>query len=211
MDRRRFLKRAGLFGAKLFIISTPFLSLPLFRNTAAAELRLSVKNWYIRTVEFITPSINTVEFRLDVTGMAEKPYELKYDDLEKLQDAEYVRDFNCVEGWTVPDVKWSGIKLSTLMKKATPNADARFVNIYCSGGKYTESITIEEAMDDENILATHIEGHPLEVKHGFPARIFMPKKYGYKSPKWVVRMELSDERITGFWPERGYDIDGDYI
>ncbi|MDQ3107123.1 MAG: molybdopterin-dependent oxidoreductase, partial [Actinomycetota bacterium] len=74
-------------------------------------------------------------------------------------------------------------------------------------GVYTESLTLEQARRDDVLVVYEMEGKPISAAHGGPVRLLMAPMYGYKSIKWLDRVEVVDEVVPGFWEERGYDID----
>lgn len=79
-----------------------------------------------------------------------------------------------------------------------------YVNFYSFDGVYTESLKLSEALDPSVLLAYEMDGQPLEQAQGAPLRLIVPKMYGYKSIKWLNRVEFSDTPITGYWEHYGY-------
>lgn len=203
MKRRLLLKAAG---AAVIGVSA-LLSLSFLKQPALAQLNKRLNRWYERTVENTIPNILEDEYTLEVTGSVSNSFTLTYKELEQLPRIRFTKDFNCVEGWTVPQIKWEGISLRTLIDIASPSKDAKYLNIYSFGDTYRESITFAEAMEIDNILVLKADNKKLEPKHGFPVRLFMPGKYAYKSAKWVHKIEFSDTRAGSYWNDRGYDID----
>ena len=87
-----------------------------------------------------------------------------------------------------------------------PEAKAlRFVSF---DGEYTESLTLAQARRPDVLVAYELEGKPLSSDHGGPARLYVAPMYGYKSCKWLDRIELTKAVEEGYWEERGYDVDG---
>ena len=87
-----------------------------------------------------------------------------------------------------------------------PNGTAlRFISF---DGVYTESLTLDQARRDDVIVAYDLEGKPLSSDHGGPARLYVAPMYGYKSCKWLERIEVVDRVIPGYWEDEGYDVDG---
>jgi DMSO/TMAO reductase YedYZ molybdopterin-dependent catalytic subunit len=114
-----------------------------------------------------------------------------------------VSDFHCVEGWSVLDCKWEGVKISDIEKLVKPKAVARAVTFECADG-YTTSLYREELEGDDVLLAHKLGGEPLEEGWGFPVRLIVPSKYAYKSALWVVRLWFMRGKELGFWERRGY-------
>ena len=89
-----------------------------------------------------------------------------------------------------------------------PKASARFATIECDGG-YTKSNPFAELMEPDVLLAYIFDGKPIEPAHGGPLRLVVPKKYAYKSAKWVRRVVFTEKQEIGFWEERGYSNSAD--
>ncbi|QKR00173.1 sulfite oxidase-like oxidoreductase [Metallosphaera tengchongensis] len=149
------------------------------------------------------PEVKVQEYRLKISGLVKREKEYSYDDLLKMMDVDYVRDFHCVTGWSVMNVRWQGIKLSRLIQEAEPSPDAKWVIFYSLDG-YTSVVPLSDAMHEDSILALMMDGKPLSKEEGFPARPFIPHLYGWKSAKWVSGIELVGSYVDGYWEERGY-------
>ena len=110
-------------------------------------------------------------------------------------------------GWSVDDVRWGGVRFADLLAAARPLPAARALRFESAEEPYEDSLTIEQATAPDAMLATHMDGAPLERKHGAPARVVMPRMYGYKGVKWVRRIVVTDRVTDGYWQQRGYDRD----
>jgi DMSO/TMAO reductase YedYZ molybdopterin-dependent catalytic subunit len=148
------------------------------------------------------------DWKLSVGGLVENELSLTFDQLVSLPSHNPLVDFHCVEGWSVFDVPWNGVHLNELFEQASVESSATHVNFYTVGGRYNESLPLDVALETNTILAYGIGGTSLSLKHGFPARVVIPRLYGYKSAKFVERIELSDHPIEGFWVQQGYTYDG---
>ena len=119
------------------------------------------------------------------------------------------RDFQCVTGWRVPDVAVEG---RAPRRRARPRRRAAGGDARCSftsfDGAYTESLTLDQARRDDVLVAYQLEGSPLSDEHGGPVRLYVAPMYGYKSLKWLDRIELTKHVEEGYWEVRGYDVDG---
>jgi DMSO/TMAO reductase YedYZ molybdopterin-dependent catalytic subunit len=144
-----------------------------------------------------------------VGGLVENEFDLTFDQLVELPSHNPVVDFHCVEGWSVYDVPWNGVRLRELFERAGVKSSATYVNFHTLGGEYNESLPLDIALETNTILAYGIGGSSLTQKHGFPARTVIPRLFGYKSAKYVERIELSDSPIEGFWVSRGYSYGGE--
>jgi DMSO/TMAO reductase YedYZ molybdopterin-dependent catalytic subunit len=149
------------------------------------------------------PRVDLSRWRLFVTGLVEKPLELRYEDLERMVDTDYVRDFHCVTGWSVKGVRWEGVKIRKLAEMAKAKPNARWV-VFVSLDGYTSVVPAEDALHEDSIIALRINGRRLELKEGFPARPIIPHLYAWKSAKWLTALEFREDYVDGFWEERGY-------
>ena len=107
------------------------------------------------------------------------------------------------------DVPWTGVHLSTIFELARPLPQATHVTFQCFGNVYQESLPLAEALEPKTLLAYGINCATLPLQHGFPLRLVIPRKLGYKNAKYVHRIELADEPVLGFWEGFGYTYEGD--
>jgi sulfoxide reductase catalytic subunit YedY len=150
---------------------------------------------------------------VEVTGLVARPRKYDMDDLVRaLPLEERVYRHRCVEAWAMV-VPWSGFPLAELIRKAEPLPSARFVRFVSffrpgEAGRqrgntepwpYTEGLTLAEATNELAFIATGMYGHPLLKQHGAPVRLVVPWKYGFKSAKSIVRIELTDQQPATFW------------
>ncbi len=168
-----------------------------------------IDNWGERTVDPQRLEDILTDWQLSVGGLVDNEFSLNFDQLTDLQSHNPVVDFHCVEGWSVYDVPWNGVRLSELLNQAGVLPTATHVNFHTLGGGYNESLPLSVALENNTILAYGIGGSSLSEKHGFPARVVIPRLYGYKNAKYVERIELSDHSIEGFWVDRGYSYEGE--
>ena len=161
----------------------------------------------IYTVTNGFPEMAPADYRLTVSGMVDTPLSLTLDDLAALPQTGMTKDFQCVTGWRVEDVPWSGVLLRDVLAAAGVEAGATALRFTSFDGAYTESLTMEQGMKDDVLVATSMFGAPIEVKHGAPVRLYVVPMYGYKSIKWLSGIEVGRTVIPGYWEERGYDID----
>jgi DMSO/TMAO reductase YedYZ molybdopterin-dependent catalytic subunit len=154
------------------------------------------------------PTRTAESYRLMVSGLVDTPATYTLADLQAMTQTVLVRDFQCVTGWRVLQVHWSGVRLSDLLDAARPLASAGAVRFRSFDGTYTESMTLEQARRPDVIVALQMLGGPVTHDHGGPVRIYAASMYGYKSTKWLSSIELTHEAVPGYWEQRGYDIDG---
>ncbi|MCX7794464.1 MAG: sulfite oxidase-like oxidoreductase [Thermodesulfovibrionales bacterium] len=154
------------------------------------------------------PEISISEWKFRVKGLIKNDLIFTYKDFLKLPSVELVTDFHCVTGWSKFDLKWKGVLFKTIALLAEPLLEARFVNILAYGG-YSTNLPLEVAMDDDVIFAYEYDGKTLTPEHGYPLRLVVPKRYAYKSAKWVREVEFLKEDRPGFWEVRGYSNTAD--
>jgi len=164
--------------------------------------------WRIYSVNPPLPSFNASTWRLRIDGLVRSPRELTYSDLRALPRAEQVSDFHCVTGWSVPGVRWAGVRFRDLLAHAGgPLSGAGGLSFVSAERPYVDSLTLQQAMAADAMLAFEMDGQQLSREHGAPARVIMPQMYGYKSVKWVDRITVTRKANDGFWEHRGYDRD----
>lgn len=149
------------------------------------------------------PTVDIDNWRFEITGKVENPLKLSYEELRSMIDMEYVSDFHCVTGWTVEGVRWRGVSLRKLFEMARPMKSVNWGYVVCVDG-YSTIIPYEDLASDRAILALELNGEPLTPEQGYPARIFIPHLYGWKSAKWVWKIELREDYVDGYWEALGY-------
>ncbi len=166
-----------------------------------------VKGWPVLHYGPI-PTFDGVSWDLEVSGLVENPYTLAYAELNALRTPDVTADMHCVTGWTTLDNDWEGVRFRTLAEKAGVKPEAKWVIAHCEYG-YTSNLSVEAMMDDDVLVAWANRGEPLAPEHGFPLRLVVPKRYAWKSAKWLRGLEFVDHNKRGFWEVRGYHIHAD--
>ncbi len=161
----------------------------------------------IYTVTDGYPSFDRAKYRLTVTGLVDKPLSLSLADLAAMPQTGLTKDFQCVTGWRVESVPWSGVMLHEVLKAAGVQSGAVALSFTSFDGIYTESLTLDQAMRDQVLVATSMYGQPLETQHGAPVRLYVVPMYGYKSIKWLDGIQVVNAVQPGYWERRGYDVD----
>ena len=179
----------------------------LLPSGVGAVLPQPTSGWRIYTVAPTMPRIDPAAYRLRVDGLVRRPVSLTLADLRTLPVAEQVSDFHCVTGWSVEDVRWTGVRIRDLLAGAGPLPSAGALSFVSAERPYVDSLTLDQAMRRDVMLAWGMDGRPLARPHGAPLRLVMPAMYGYKSVKWVERVVVTREPVVGYWEERGYDRD----
>jgi sulfoxide reductase catalytic subunit YedY len=153
------------------------------------------------------PGFDSHSWRLRIDGLVKRPRELGYEELLRLPRAEQTSDFHCVTGWSVSNVRWAGVRFHDLLALADPLPHANALRFVSAEHPYEDTLTLDQALRQNAMLAYEMDGRPLSRPHGSPARVVMPAMYGYKNVKWVERIELVAHPSDGFWEKLGYDRD----
>lgn len=154
------------------------------------------------------PRINTSSYVLTVDGEVDNPVKLSWTDVLNLPKTVSTSDFHCVEGWSVLDCRWEGVRFSDLARLVKPKLTAQAVTFECADS-YTTSLYLSELAGNDVILAYRLNGEDLEEGLGFPLRLVVPGKYAYKSALWVTGIKFTRGKELGFWERRGYSDSAD--
>ncbi|HEX3551467.1 MAG TPA: sulfite oxidase-like oxidoreductase [Candidatus Elarobacter sp.] len=154
------------------------------------------------------PAIDPATWRLRVFGQVAEPFELSYEELRAMPPSEFRGDIHCVTRWSKLQTSWVGVRFSALVERAKPLAGARFV-VQHADNDYTTNLPLAAMLDDDVLVAYEFDGSPIEPIHGGPVRMVVPKKYFWKSAKWLHGIEFRDTDQRGFWEVRGYNNDAD--
>jgi len=163
-------------------------------------------SWRIYTVASM-PNIDPASYRLEVDGLVSSPKTFTLADLKAMPRANQVSDFHCVTGWSVQNVHWGGVRLHEVLQRAGALDSAKALTFVSAEVPYSDSLTLDQALLPDVMLAYEMNGKPLSRPHGAPVRLVMPEMYGYKSVKWVNRLELTKVAPWGYWEQNGYDVD----
>ena len=226
LGRAAFLGLLGAGVAGLFLGRDGFRALGRIVPDSVESI-VPTSGWRIYTIGSSVPRLDPAAYRLTVGGAVERPTTYTLADLRALPRAEQVSDFHCVTGWVVENVRWGGVRLHDVLAEAGLRPDAKALRFVSAEVPYDDTLTLPQALLPDVLLSTarracsvtvttrpglivalDMDGEPLSHGHGFPARIVMPRMYGYKSVKWVTRIEARTAYTDlGFWEQRGYDKD----
>jgi DMSO/TMAO reductase YedYZ molybdopterin-dependent catalytic subunit len=154
------------------------------------------------------PNISKESWTLRIHGEVSNPLTLNYLELLKLNHTLQQCDIHCVTSWSKLGTAWEGIKFKDLMELAKPTARARFAVFECEQG-FTTNVPFEVAMDEDVLVAFKFGGSDLVAEHGGPVRMLVPKRYFYKSAKWLRGIKITEFDEPGFWEIRGYSNSAD--
>ena len=149
------------------------------------------------------PRVDPQKWKLKVDGLVKAPTEFTYSQLTSTPQTRYIKSFHCVTRWSIKDAEWEGVPIRDLVIPAGPNPESKWVMLHCEDG-YTTPVPIVDALAEDALLAFKLNDKPLSAEQGFPARPFFPSLYGWKSAKWVNRIELIGGYQDGYWEGYGY-------
>lgn len=150
--------------------------------------------------------LSTWDFR--ISGLVERPEAWTFAEFEALPRRRVRSDIHCVTRWSRFDNVWEGVAARELLRRTVPKPDARFAIVHAEQG-YTTNLPLPELLEDDVLLADRHDGKPLTAEHGWPVRLVVPRRYFWKSAKWVRGIELVAEDRPGFWERNGYHNEAD--
>jgi DMSO/TMAO reductase YedYZ molybdopterin-dependent catalytic subunit len=154
------------------------------------------------------PRFNPETWTLTIDGDVKNPLRFSWQEFLKLPAVESISDFHCVEGWSVKNLNWYGVRFNALAQIVQPKENVKAVMFTCSDG-YTTSLKLKDLNRDNVLLAYKLNGKLLEVPLGGPLRLVVPDKYAYKSAMWIQRMTFTQKGELGYWEKRGYSDTAD--
>ncbi len=154
-------------------------------------------------------------YRLLVDGAVDRRRTFSLGELAAMPQQTQITRHDCVEGWSAIG-KWQGVRLGDVLDAVAPRSDARYAVFHCmdndgQGNLYYESLDLHQAHHPQALLATRLNDAALDPAHGAPVRLRVPTQLGYKSAKWIARIELvgSFANIAsgngGYWEDQGYE------
>src|SRR4051794_11615105 len=165
------------------------------------------KSWPVLTAE-ATPKLDTATWTFTVDGLVEQPTTWTWDEIHALPPSSYEGDIHCVTTWSKLGMEFVGVSIDTLLAVARPLPTASHVVATATSG-YTTNLAITDVPLGRAWIAWEVDGRPLPVDHGGPARLLVPHLYFWKSAKWVTGLTLLDHDELGFWEQNGYHDRGD--
>ena len=154
------------------------------------------------------PAYDLKTWSLSVDGEVEAPFAVTWDELMALPQHEVTVDIHCVTRWSKLDTTWRGVRVRDLLERAQVKPSGSHVLVHSDGG-YTTNLPLGALYDDDVLVAHTYGGEPPEHDHGAPARLLVPKRYFWKSAKFLRRLEILPEDRQGFWELNGYHNDAD--
>lgn len=220
VNRRLFLEYLGL-GAAAAVLGTAVLK--GLRDLAAEYLTSTptgrvgpfgvmpaaltpTASFYVVSKNLLgDPQLDGGGWQLRISGQRKRYLGLA--ELKRLADAEQVQTLECISnevgGDLMSTAAWRGVRLGSLLGLAGIAGDHRFA-IFRAADGYSESLPIDVALDPGTMVALEMNGAPLPRRHGFPARLLVPGRYGMKNIKWLTSIELAATDSDGYWEQRGW-------
>lgn len=148
-------------------------------------------------------AVDESSYRLEVTGMVADKRTWRLDELRAMQQHDQITRHICVEGWSAIG-RWGGVRFADFLQRVGADTSAKYVGFKCADDYYT-SIDMATALHPQTVLALTYDGAPLPPKYGFPMKLRMPTKLGYKNPKHIQAIFVSNTFSGGYWEDQGYN------
>jgi len=147
--------------------------------------------------------VDEAGYRLEVTGMVADKRSWTLADLRAMPQQDQITRHICVEGWSAIG-KWGGVRFGDFLRRIGADTSAKYVGFKCADDYYT-SIDMPTALHPQTLLALTYDGQPLPPKYGFPMKLRMPTKLGYKNPKHIKAIFVTNTYTGGYWEDQGYN------
>lgn len=147
--------------------------------------------------------VDEAGYRLEVTGLVADKRAWTLADLRAMPQTDQVTRHICVEGWSAIG-KWGGVPFASFLRRVGADLSARYVGFKCADDYYT-SIDMPTALHPQTLLTLTYDGQPLPPRYGFPMKLRMPTKLGYKNPKHIQAVFVTNTYPGGYWEDQGYN------
>lgn len=149
------------------------------------------------------PEVEASEWQLTVSGLVEDKRPWTLERLNQLPKETQITEHICIEGWSAIG-KWSGPKLARFLKLIGADGRAKYVGFRCED-RYSTSLDMATARHPQTLIALQFDGQTLPRAYGFPMKVRVPTKLGFKNPKHVNELFVTDDYPGGFWEKQGYN------
>jgi DMSO/TMAO reductase YedYZ molybdopterin-dependent catalytic subunit len=149
------------------------------------------------------PRVDGDSFRLQVSGLVQNKRAWTLPELYALPQADQITRHICVEGWSAIG-RWGGTPFSEFLKRVGADTSAKYVGFKCADDYY-ESIDMATALHPQTLLTFTFDGQQLPAKYGYPMKLRMPTKLGYKNPKHIMEIFVTNKFPGGYWVDQGYN------
>lgn len=206
----RALVSAGRAGGRLFAWAAPAARQPGFDVEGLPAEVTPVPEFYVMSKNVTDPDLSAAGWALRVDGLVRQPISLSLDELLTRPRRDQYCTLRCISnpvgGPMMSTALFTGVPLGTLLAEAQVGPNARRVVFYAPD-EHSDSLPIELARQEDVLIALGMNGEYLTRAHGFPARLLVPGIYGFKSVKWLQRIELIGGDYQGHWQRRGWTLD----
>jgi DMSO/TMAO reductase YedYZ molybdopterin-dependent catalytic subunit len=227
MGRRVFLRNAASLGALTFLAGCDVIDGPSAENVLRKISRFNdeVQAWLFNPNKLAptygeadltrpfpfngfydedeAPAVDPKNYKLAVAGLVENKKPWTLDELYGLPEVSQITRHVCVEGWSAIG-SWQGAQLSEFLKRVGADTRAKYIWFRCAEG-YTVTIDMPTALHPQTQMTFKYDHKILPVAYGFPMKIRIPTKLGFKNPKYVVAMEVTNTDHGGYWENQGYN------
>jgi DMSO/TMAO reductase YedYZ molybdopterin-dependent catalytic subunit len=149
------------------------------------------------------PKVDGEAFRLGLSGLIDDRRPWSLAQLHELPQTSQVTRHVCVEGWSMIG-KWTGVPFHSFLERIGADRTAKYVGFECADGYYS-SIDMATALHPQTLLTLKISDEILPARFGYPLKLRIPTKLGFKNPKWITAMFVTNRFPGGFWEDRGYN------
>ncbi|MDR6419491.1 DMSO/TMAO reductase YedYZ molybdopterin-dependent catalytic subunit [Paraburkholderia phenoliruptrix] len=149
------------------------------------------------------PQVDASDYKLKISGLVTGQRVWTLPELYALPHAEQITRHICVEGWSAIG-RWGGTPFGDFLRRIGADTSAKYVGFKCADD-YHESIDMPTALHPQTLLTFSYDGERLPAKYGFPMKLRMPTKLGYKNPKHIVEMFVTNTYPGGYWVDQGYN------
>jgi DMSO/TMAO reductase YedYZ molybdopterin-dependent catalytic subunit len=154
------------------------------------------------------PKVDLGAWSFRVFGLVERERRWTWEEFLSLPRVEVRSDIHCVTRWSKFDNVWQGVAVGDVLREAGVRPEARHAIAHAEQG-FTANLPLEELLKDDVLLALKHGGEDLTPEHGWPLRLVVPRRYFWKSAKWIRGLELTAEDRPGFWEQNGYHNQAD--
>lgn len=147
--------------------------------------------------------VDEESYRLEVTGMVADKHAWTLAELRAMPQADQITRHICVEGWSAIG-KWGGVPFASFLRRVGADLSAKYVGFKCADDYYT-SIDMPTALHPQTLLTLTYDSQPLPPRYGFPMKLRMPTKLGYKNPKHIQAIFVTNNYPGGYWEDQGYN------
>ena len=180
-------------------------------NETPADVRSAItpnEDFYVVSKNVLDPEVAIDRWRLEVAGMVTTPRIFTFAELTQLTDTSRAITMECISNGVgsriMSTAEWRGVTLAQLLQAVGGPTSGATQVIFRSVDSFSSSLPLADLLDAKTLLAWEMNGVALPTRHGFPLRAVVPGRYGEQSPKWLTRIELSDQPYKGFYQSQGW-------